>query len=73
MFQKYQEFTTEYHFTSVTTVNEKRPTLKSPRPQLTRSMRKVSKVPPNRVAPLHGLNREVSAPPCLNYNEYSSK
>lgn len=52
MFQKYQEFTTEYHFTSVTTVNEKRPTLKSPRPQLTRSMRKVSKVPPNRVAPL---------------------
>lgn len=52
MFQKYQEFTTEYHFTSVTTVNEKRPTLKSPRPQLTRSMRNVSKVPPNRVAPL---------------------
>lgn len=52
MFQKYQEFTTESHFTSVTTVNEKRPTLKSPRPQLTRSMRKVSKVPPNRVAPL---------------------
>lgn len=52
MFQKYQEFTTEYHFTSVTTVNEKRPTLKSPRPPLMRSMRKVSKVPPNRVAPL---------------------
>lgn len=52
MFQKYQEFTTEYHFTSVTTVNEKGPTLKSPRPPLMRSMRKVSKVPPNRVAPL---------------------